>query len=49
MLKALGNAWRVPELRRKLMFTFAMIGLYRLGAYVPLPGVNREAIGSIDT
>ncbi len=47
MLKALGNAWSVPDLRRKLLFTLAIIALYRLGSYVPLPGVNREALGSI--
>src|SRR3954469_21588707 len=50
MLKALGNAWRVPELRGKLIFTLSMIALYRLGSYVPLPGVNREALGQgLDT
>ena len=50
MLKALGNAWRVPELRRKLLFTFGIIALYRLGCHVPLPGVNREAIeNGLDT
>jgi preprotein translocase subunit SecY len=50
MLKALGNAWRVPELRGKLLFTAVMIMLYRLGAHVPLPGVNREALGNgLDT
>ena len=50
MLKSLGNAWRIPELRRKLMFTFAMIALYRLGCYVPLPGVNREVLATgLDT
>ena len=50
MLKSLGNAWRIPELRRKLMFTFAMIALYRVGCYVPLPGVNREALATgLDT
>src|SRR4028118_2202551 len=50
MLKALGNAWRVPELRRKLMFTAVIIMLYRLGCFVPLPGVNREALGQgLDT
>src|ERR671921_868573 len=50
MLKALGNAWSVPELRRKLMFTAAILILYRLGCWVPLPGVNREALGSgLDT
>jgi preprotein translocase subunit SecY len=50
MLKALGNAWRVPELRGKLLFTAAIILLYRLGSHVPLPGVNREALGNgLDT
>src|ERR687884_25889 len=44
MLKSLGNAWRIPELRRKLMFTFAMIALYRLGCYFPLPGVTRKGL-----
>ena len=44
MLGALANSWKVPELRRKLMFTAAMLALYRLGAYVPLPGVNRQAL-----
>lgn len=44
MLGALGNAWRVPELRQKLMFTAIMIALYRVGAYIPLPGINRDAI-----
>src|SRR5829696_1289287 len=48
MLKALGNAWSVPELRRKLMFTAALIALYRLGAYVPLPGINREALANVE-
>jgi preprotein translocase subunit SecY len=49
MLKALGNAWSVPELRRKLMFTGVVLILYRLGAYVPLPGINREALAAADT
>ena len=50
MLKALGNAWSVPDLRRKLLFTFGIIALYRLGCHVPLPGVNREAIANgLDT
>ena len=46
MLKALGNSWRVPELRRKLLFTATILVLYRLGAYVPLPGVNRESLAA---
>jgi preprotein translocase subunit SecY len=50
MLGALANAWRVPELRRKLMFTAALIAAYRLGAFVPLPGINREVLAQgLDT
>src|SRR5215218_2818192 len=46
MLKALGNAWRVPERRRKLLITATILALYRLGAFVPLPGVNRESLAA---
>src|SRR3712207_5931168 len=46
MLGSLANAWKVPELRRRLMFTAALIALYRLGAVVPLPGISREALAS---
>jgi preprotein translocase subunit SecY len=46
MLGSLANAWKVPELRGRLMFTAALIAAYRLGAYVPLPGIGREALAS---
>jgi preprotein translocase subunit SecY len=46
MLGSLANAWKVPELRTRLMFTAGLIALYRLGAFVPLPGLSREAIAS---
>lgn len=51
MLDALANAWRVPELRKKLMFTIVMLALYRLGAYIPLPGINRQLLaqGGVST
>jgi preprotein translocase subunit SecY len=44
MLEALANAFRVPDLRKKILFTLAVIGLYRLGAHIPVPGVSREMI-----
>jgi preprotein translocase subunit SecY len=46
MLGSLANAWKVPELRQRLMFTAMMIALYRLGAFVPLPGISREALAT---
>ncbi len=39
MLKTLKNAWRIPELRSKLLFTLLIIVLYRLGANIPVPYV----------
>ena len=37
------NAWRVPDLRTKLLFTAAMLAVYRLGSHLPAPGVNPDA------
>ena len=47
MLTAIANAFRVPELRRRLIFTLAMIALYRLGAYIPVPGVSLATVESL--
>jgi preprotein translocase subunit SecY len=40
MLSRLGNIFRVPDLRNKVVFTLFIIALYQLGANVPVPGVN---------
>jgi len=39
--------WSAQDLRRKLLFTLLILGIFRLVAHVPVPGVNREAIASI--
>ena len=44
MLTAIANAFRVPELRKKILFTLAIIALYRVGSYIPVPGVDTAAI-----
>src|SRR5881398_511947 len=44
MLSWLANAWRVPELRRRLLFTAAILALYRLGSWMPAPGVDSAQI-----
>jgi preprotein translocase subunit SecY len=46
MFSWLTNAWRVPELRTRLLFTALILGLYRLGSWIPVPGVDQEAIKS---
>ena len=40
LLKAFVNAFKVPDLRRKILFTFLIIGVYRLGAHIPTPGID---------
>jgi len=44
LLTAFGRAFKTPDLRRKLLFTLAMIGVYRLGSVIPGPGVSYVAI-----
>ena len=44
MLTAFGRAFKTPDLRRKILFTLFIIGIYRLGSFVPGPGVSYVAI-----
>src|SRR5947207_3552838 len=44
MLSWLANAWRVPELRRRVLFTGMILALYRLGSWIPAPGVDSQSI-----
>jgi preprotein translocase subunit SecY len=44
MFSWLANAWRVPELRRRVLFTAFILAIYRLGSWIPAPGVNASAI-----
>jgi len=40
----LANAWRVPELRKRVLFTAAILAVYRFGSWVPAPGVDSQTI-----
>lgn len=44
MLKTLRNAWKIPDLRKKMLFTLAMLFVFRLGAHIPVPGINNDAL-----
>ena len=43
MLNSLVQAFKVPELRNKILFTLGILALYRLGAYIPVPGIPFHA------
>jgi len=44
MLQAVVNAFKIPDLRRKILFTIAMLVIFRVIASVPIPGVDREGL-----
>ncbi len=44
MLTAFVRAFRTPDLRRKLLFTLAVMALFRLGSFVPTPGISYPAV-----
>src|ERR687894_834769 len=47
VLRTFLNAFRVPEIRKKLAFTAGILALYRFGAYIPAPGINVDAVEQI--
>lgn len=44
MLKALMNSFKIPELRQKILLTLALMGIYRLGDFIPLPGIDGQSL-----
>ncbi|HQX75283.1 MAG TPA: hypothetical protein PL074_03175, partial [Thermoflexales bacterium] len=47
MLEALRNAFLLPELRKRILFTIFILVIYRLVAHIPVPGVNVEVLRTI--
>jgi preprotein translocase subunit SecY len=47
VIKGLAGVVEVPELRKKVLFTLGAIAVYRVGAAIPIPGINGEALASI--
>src|SRR5438477_1528339 len=47
MFAWLANVWRVPELRRRLLFTAGVLAVYRFGSFVPAPGVDQKALAGL--
>ena len=46
MFKTLKNAWKIPELKNRLIFTLLIVILYRLGASIPVPYIDSSVLGS---
>ena len=44
MLQTIGKAWKIPELRRKIIFTLLMLVVFRIGSNIPVPGIDRSML-----
>ncbi len=44
MLEKLSNIFRIPDLRRRILFTLGLLAVYRLGGHIPTPGVNADKL-----
>jgi len=44
MLGALANTFKIPDLKRKILFTIVLIAVYRLGSFIPTPGIDGRAL-----
>src|SRR5258707_13311797 len=42
MLEKLANVFRIPDLRKRLLFTLGLLAVYRLGGHIPTPGINLD-------
>jgi preprotein translocase subunit SecY len=44
MLEKLSNVFRVPDLRKRILFTLGLLAVYRLGGHIPTPGINADLL-----
>lgn len=47
MLKTIANAWKIPDLRRKMLFTIFIVFIFRVGSVIPVPFLNVEALKAL--
>lgn len=47
MIQAVRNAFMLPDLRKKILYTFLILGIYRLASHVPVPGVQAEGLRQV--
>ncbi|MDU4658586.1 MAG: preprotein translocase subunit SecY [Clostridium butyricum] len=47
MLQTLRNAFKVPELKKKILWTILLVAVFRMGSHIPVPGINSEYLKSL--
>ena len=49
MLKTVANAWKIPEIRGKMIFTLMMLVVFRIGSNIPVPNIDRAVLAEMFT
>ena len=44
MIDGIQNVFKIPELKKRILYTFALLAVYRIGAFVPTPGIDSQAL-----
>ncbi|HVI42396.1 MAG TPA: preprotein translocase subunit SecY [Anaerovoracaceae bacterium] len=47
MLKTIAQAWKIPDIRKKIVFTLLMLLVFRLGSNIPVPGIDRDILNQV--
>jgi len=48
LFKTVSNIWKVEDLRKRILFTLFILLVYRIGSFIPVPGVNKDVFKSVD-
>jgi len=48
LFKTVSNIWKVEELRKRILFTLFILLIYRIGSFIPVPGVNKDVFKQVD-
>ena len=46
-IEAVKNMFRIPDLRNRVLFTLALLAVYRIGAHIPIPGINTAVLDQL--
>ena len=47
MIQTFVQAWKIPEMRKKMLYTIVMLIIFRIGSNIPVPYINREILTSM--
>lgn len=47
MLKTIAQAWKIPDIRKKIVFTLLMLLIFRIGSNIPVPGIDRDILNDV--